>query len=302
MPNLRDARAAVDDACTGHRTSVPARAAEGKLPRRNRVVLAQKATSPGERRDTEFVNRQWMHAGRLWTNGDPFLAVDATLRDAWQGFSNDQFSQVAELGPQDTRITAGTGRAAVAGAGGVVRDDSWMEVFEAASGRVAIVQASGPDYPDALARALEYPDADDEDGGTLNVSSGELAIVSAAADGAGPYSMPLLTARPGIVPPVHGPPPSREADPGLLFPSARTAYRLKVRWYTELDEDNCFARWPLIPVRPDDRTAIRAALHAISGRCGRLHPKRRCINIRSAVGALHHNRGGQAINHAKPAD
>src|SRR6266496_653337 len=177
-----------------------------------------------------------------------------------------------------------------------------MEVFEAASGRVAIVQASGPDYPDALARALEYPDADDEDGGTLNVSSGELAIVSAAADGAGPYSMPLLTARPGIVPPVHGPPPSREADPGLLFPSARTAYRLKVRWYTELDEDNCFARWPLIPVRPDDRTAIRAALHAISGRCGRLHPKRRCINIRSAVGALHHNRGGQAINHAKPAD
>jgi len=41
---------------------------------------------------------------------------------------------------------------------------------------------------------------------------------------------------------------------------------------------------------------------APSGRCGRLHPKRRCINIRSAVGALDHNRGGQAVNHAKPAD
>ena len=108
-----------------------------KLPHRNRVVLAQKGTSPGERRDTEFVNHQWMHVGRLWTSGDPFLAVDATLRDAWQGFSNDQFSQVVELGPQDTSITVGTGRAAVVGADGVVRDDSWMEVFEVASGRVA---------------------------------------------------------------------------------------------------------------------------------------------------------------------
>jgi hypothetical protein len=190
-----------------------------------------------------------MHVGRLWTNGEPFLAVDATLRDAWQGFSGDQFSQVVGLGPEDTSIAVGSGRAAVVGADAVVRDDSWMEVFEAASGRVAIVQAAGPDYPDALARALEYPDADDEDGGTLNVSSGELAIFSAAADGAGPYSMPLLTARPGTAPPVHGPPPSRDVDPGLLFPSARTAYGLKVRWYTELDEGNCFARWLLIPVR-----------------------------------------------------
>jgi hypothetical protein len=193
-----------------------------------------------------------MHVGRLWTNGEPFLAVDATLRDAWQGFSNDQFSQVVGLGPQETIITVGSGRAAVVGADGVVRDDSWMEVFEAASGLVAIVQASGPDYPDALARALEYPDVDDEDGGTLNVSSGELAIFSAAADGAGPYSMPLLAARPGMVPPVHGPPPSRGVDPGLLFLSARAAYKLKVRLYTELDEGNCFARWLLIPAKPGD--------------------------------------------------
>jgi hypothetical protein len=193
-----------------------------------------------------------MHVGRLWTNGDPFVAVDAALRAAWLGFSNDQFSQVVGLGPQDASVTVGTGRAAVVGADGVVRDDSWMEVFEADSGRVAIVQAAGPDYPVVLARAMGYPDADDEDGGTLNVPGGELAIFSAAADGAGPYSMPLLTARPGTVPPVHGPPPSGEADPGLLFPSARTAYRLKVRWYTELDEHNCFARWLLIPVRPGD--------------------------------------------------
>ena len=137
------------------------------------------------------MHHQWTHVGRLWTNGDPFLAVDATLRDAWLGFSQDQYSQVVGLGPQDASITAGTGRAAVVGSDAVVRDDSWMEVFEATGGQVAIVQAAGPDYPDVLAGALEYPDADDEDGGTLNVPSGELAIFSAAADGTGPYSMPF---------------------------------------------------------------------------------------------------------------
>jgi len=34
-----------------------------------------------------------------------------------------------------------------------------------------------------LARALGYPDAEDDDGETLRVSSGQLAIFSAAADG-----------------------------------------------------------------------------------------------------------------------
>jgi hypothetical protein len=153
----------------------------------------------------------WIHVGRLWTNGEPFLAVDAALRHAWRGFSNDEFDQVVELGPQDTSIRVGAGRAVVIGADAVVRDDSWIEVFEAASGLVAIVQASGPDYPDVLARALDYPDVDDQDGDTLMVGSGKLAIFSAAVDGTGPYSMPLLATRPGPVPPVHGP-PSREAD------------------------------------------------------------------------------------------
>src|SRR5215470_9688978 len=81
----------------------------------------------------------------------------------------------------------------------------------------------------------------------MEVSSGELVIFSVAADGVGPYSMPLFTARPGFLPPVHGPPPSSELDPGLLLPSVHTAYKLKVRWYTELDEDNCFARWLSAP-------------------------------------------------------
>jgi hypothetical protein len=200
-------------------------------------------------RDTEAMRGSWAHIGRLWTNGEPFLAVDAALRDAWHGFSNDdEFDQLVELGPENTSIPVGAGRAVLVGGDGVVRDDSWIEVFEAASGLVAIVQAAGPDYPGVLARALDHPDAEDEAGDTLHVRSGELAIFSAAADGSGPYSTSLLPAWPGPVPLVHGP-PSRGKGQGLLFPTAHTAYELKVRWYTELDEDNCFARWLLIPAR-----------------------------------------------------
>lgn len=190
----------------------------------------------------------WVHVGRLWTNGEPFLAFDAALREAWHGSSDDEFDRIVELGPQDTGILVGTERAALVGGDGVVRDDSWIEVFQAASGTVAIVQASGAGYPEALAGALDYPTAQDEDGDTLNVHSGTLAIFSAAVDGTGPHSVPLLAARPGPVPPVHGP-PSHDVDPGLLLSTAHTTYKLKVRWYTELDDDGCFARWLLIPVQ-----------------------------------------------------
>jgi hypothetical protein len=69
---------------------------------------------------------------------------------------------------------------------------------------------------------------------------------SAASDGTGPYSVPLVPAKPGPVPPVHGP-PSRETDPGLLLTGVDTTYQLKVRWYTVLDDESCFARWLLIP-------------------------------------------------------
>lgn len=197
------------------------------------------------------MSSRWVHVGRLWTNGDPFLAVDAALRHAWHGYSNDDYDQVIPLGWQDTSVPVGTGRAVLVGADGVVRDDSWIEVFATDAGLMAIVQASGPDYPDVLARALDYPVTDDQDGDALKAGSGELAIFSAATDGTGPYSGPFASARPGPVPPVHGP-PSREADPGLLIPIRHTEYKLKVRWYTRLDEDSCFARWLLIPAQAND--------------------------------------------------
>jgi hypothetical protein len=62
---------------------------------------------------------------------------------------------------------------------------------------------------------------------------------------------PFVNARSGPVPSVHGP-PSREVGPGLLISARHTEYKLKVRWYTRLDEDNCFARWLLIPAQAND--------------------------------------------------
>lgn len=77
-----------------------------------------------------------------------------------------------------------------------------------------------------------------------------------ALDGTGPYSGPLASTEHGPVPPVHGL-PSRDVDPGLLIPAPHPEYKLKVRWYTRLDEDNCFARWLLTPAQASHLTSRR---------------------------------------------
>jgi len=46
--------------------------------------------------------------------------------------------------------------------------------------------------------------------------------------------------------------PRARADPGFLISVRHTGYKLKVRWYTRLDEDNCFARRLLIPAQASD--------------------------------------------------
>ncbi|MFG2100968.1 hypothetical protein ACGFJ5_10235 [Micromonospora echinaurantiaca] len=195
------------------------------------------------------MRESWAHVGRLWTNGEPFLAVDAIGRSEWRGYSNDDFERVIDLAAEATTISVGAGTAALIGGDGVVRDDSWIEVFQSEAGVLAFVQASGPDYPSVLAAALQYPDTEDDDGEHLLVGCGELAVFSTALDGTGEYSAPLSPARPGPVPLVHGA-PRREPDPGLLLQTGNaTTYRLKTRWYTELNSDSCFARWLLIPVR-----------------------------------------------------
>lgn len=84
-------------------------------------------------RDTGQVRDPRLHAGLLWSNSEPFPAVDAASDDARQGISTDEFDQVARLGTQDTSIPPGPGRAALAGEDTVVRHDSWLEIFEAAA-------------------------------------------------------------------------------------------------------------------------------------------------------------------------
>ena len=195
----------------------------------------------------------WANIGRLWTNGEPYLAMDSRIRHRWLGFSQDEyFDRITELGPDETGILVGEQMAAVVGADGVVRDDSWMEVFESSDGAVVIIQASGEDYLHTLAAGLRYTEDPADPCTLIHVNSGELAIFSAACDGAGEHSMTLLPARPGDAPTEHGA-PSREPDTGLLVTARGTTYRVTARSYTELDDSNCFARWLLTPVQPGRR-------------------------------------------------
>jgi hypothetical protein len=164
--------------------------------------------------------------------------------------SDDQFDQVVEMvSTQESSLPVGTGRALLVGADGVVRDDSWIEVLLSEAGVVALVQADGPNYRRAIVDALSYPTDEDDRGDELLVPSGELAIFSSASDGAGQYATRLLPARPGPLPLEHGR-PARGVEPGVLLQTSSGAYRLRIRWYTLLDDDSCFARWLLLPTEP----------------------------------------------------
>ena len=192
----------------------------------------------------------WTHVGRLWTNGDPYLAVDSGVRHRWLGFSGDEyFDRVVGLGPDEIGIALGDQTAAIVGSDGVVGDDSWMEVFESIDGTIAVVQANGDDYRQTLAAGLRHAEDPAEPVTMIDVPSGELAIFSAACDGAGDRSMKLLPPRPGHAPAERGA-PSSEVDTGLVLKARSTRYRVSVRSYTELDDSSCFARWLLAPAEP----------------------------------------------------
>lgn len=106
---------------------------------------------------------------------------------------------------------------------------------------------SGPDYGSHIVDALNFPADEDDPGDVIEVRSGELALFSAAADGAGAHATELLPATPGPFPATR-PPMTPGLDPGLVLPMIRGKYMLRVRWYTELGDDACFARWLLLPV------------------------------------------------------
>jgi hypothetical protein len=193
------------------------------------------------------VENEWTHLGRLWTNGDPYLAVDAEVRHRWLGYTADEyFDRIVDLGPDETHIMLGDEAAAVVGADGIVGDDSWMEVFSSTDGTIAVVQASGDDYRQTLDAALRYPGASGDPDPLIKIPSRELAIFSAACDGAGEYAMKLVPAEAGQAPAEHGP-PSPDNDTGLLVRVPSTTYRVRALPYTELAGSGCFARWLLVP-------------------------------------------------------
>jgi hypothetical protein len=71
------------------------------------------------------VSEPWIHLGRVWTNGEPLLAMDSGLVDAWD--SDERFDELVDLGSEATRIPVGGGFAGIIGDGSV-NDEGWIEV------------------------------------------------------------------------------------------------------------------------------------------------------------------------------
>ncbi|WP_301548194.1 hypothetical protein [Micromonospora sp. C95] len=78
---------------------------------------------------------EWIHVGRLWTNGEQFLAIDSAGRGDWRGDSEEEFDRTLELTPEETGLSVGMRMAVLVGGDGVVRDDSWIEVFRSTGRR-----------------------------------------------------------------------------------------------------------------------------------------------------------------------
>jgi hypothetical protein len=47
------------------------------------------------------VSEPWIHIGRVWTNGEPLLAMDSGLVEAWD--SDERFDELLDLGSEATR-------------------------------------------------------------------------------------------------------------------------------------------------------------------------------------------------------
>ena len=190
----------------------------------------------------------WTHLGRVWTNGEPLLAVDAGQAAAWR---SDRFPELIDLGVDAVLIPVGDGIAAIIRGDGTINDEGWIEVFADGQGRLAFVHASGLPYSRVLDAALAYPASHDLDSGTVPLPSGELMLFSVAMDGAGQHSGPLVRAAPGPTPlayqPVSSATPAAEVLAGLAVSVGSGVYRLLVRWSTDLPHNAAFARWLLVP-------------------------------------------------------
>lgn len=194
--------------------------------------------------------RSWTHVGRCWTNGEPFLAMDAQLLPGWRGETDQAYERlVPRLGEELTSVPVGDGAAGLLLTDPAIGDEGWLEVFHADDDAVAVVQASADDYPAVLSAALDYPESDDQAGDVIDVPSGRLAFVSAALDGEGPQGAPLSPEDPGPLPTSAAYRPAVDDAGGPVVSVPPGPFRLSVRWSTEFYEDALFARWILTPAR-----------------------------------------------------
>jgi hypothetical protein len=190
--------------------------------------------------------RTWTHVGRCWTNGEPFLVLDADLLPHWRGTSGNAYEAlVPDLAYELTAVPLGDGSAGLVLTDPEVGDEGWLEVFRAADGAVAIVQATGRDYAAVLAAALTHPADADDRGEPVEVPSGRLALISAALDGTGPDGASLSVEAPAPLP-TSIDYDARTDDEGapLLEVGPRT-YQFSVCWMVEVDREGAFARWLL---------------------------------------------------------
>jgi hypothetical protein len=193
-----------------------------------------------------WVERTWIHVGRVWSDGGPTLVVDSLDAPEWRGSDEAEFDRVIAHPEGVGAFAVGTGAGVLIG-DAVVRDDSWIEVFVAPDGGFAAVQAAGDDYAATLRAALAVPQ-DDEAGGLLLIPSGTAVVMSAAGDGSGDHAQPLVPGRPGPDP-RHHPWPDASAQKGLSLEIPRGSYAVSGTWYTELG-DGCYARWRFLPTAP----------------------------------------------------
>ena len=185
-----------------------------------------------------------MHVGSLWTNGEPYLAMDSVLLPQWRGWSDDSYNTlIVPLSQEHNTIVIGDRAVAVVGADSEVVDEGWLDVFCSGDDQVTLVQCGGGAR---LLEALTYPEDGDLDGGTVEVTKGYLALLNAAIDGTGQYSGELVEAQPGPVPDTRALVRGDEPDPGGLLLQARPGvYRLRVRSMSHLADGSSFARWSL---------------------------------------------------------
>ena len=192
------------------------------------------------------MHRSWTHVGRCWTDGEPFLALDADLLPAWRGLSGQAYEAlVPHLAYELTAVAVGAGTAGLVLTDPEIGDEGWLEVFRGDDGSVAVVQADAGDYRGTLEAALSFPTADDQGGELVPVPSGRLAVVSAALDGTGEDGAFLLPESPGPTPDSDELDDDAATDASPLLVVAAGSFRLSVRWRTELSEDAAFARWLL---------------------------------------------------------